>query len=484
MRIRSGLWFVFGLAAGAAAGVGGARWWAARRLAPVTTAGVFQDVLAAIRQSFVDSLSDEELYVKAAKGVVSTLGDPYSSFLSPAEFRRYREILRGQGQSVGVTLADGAGGLRIRSVIGGSPADRAGVEPGQYVLRIGDRETGGMSVAKAAWALEDTAEVRIRVRTPGDSAPMDLVLVPHFLRLPAVTQTAWLGHGLGYVTIRSVSDNAASQLESALDHLDAEHLSGLIVDLRGNLGGRLDQAIAIAELFLDPGERIGAMMKRQDFPAVYAASEPQAYPRLPVVLLVDRHTASSAEIIASALRDNHRARLVGERTYGKGMVQTTIPLGDSIAVRLSTGRWKTPAGLTIVGGLVPDSVVVMSEARQHLVGLLAHHPEAVAGFLETAARARLTAGPASADSATLTPIELDRLADLLRRQGLRVSARTLESHGDLFTPELHRLMARLGGDGRAQDRWTLLADPVVAAGVDLLTPGPAPAGASGSHLPD
>lgn len=474
MRIRQGWWFVVGLVVGGAAGVAGAHWWSARRAEPVTTAGVFQDVLSAIRQSFVDSLSDDELYVKAAKGVVSTLGDPYSSFLSPEEFRRYREVLRGQGRSVGFTMVEGPAGLHVATVIEGSPADRAGIEPGQYVLRIGDHATAGMSAERAAWALRDSATIPVRVRTPGDSSPVELSITPRHLRLPAVTDAVHLQDSLGYVALRSVSDNAAHQLEQALDDLDAERLTGLILDLRGNLGGRLDQGIAIAELFLDPGERIGAMIKRQEPSAVYAATEAQPYPHLKLVVLVDRNTASSAEIISAALRDNHRATLVGERTYGKGMIQTTIALGDSVGVRLSTGRWKTPAGLSIVGGLVPDSVVATPASRTRLMGLLSREGDVVARFLESAARSRLSAGLGSVDSVALTPPELERLGDLLRKDGVPLSRQVLLGQAGLLDPELRRVTARLRDDAAGQARWSLLADPVVAAGAGLLASRPAP----------
>ena len=470
MRIRSGLWFVFGLVAGGAAGAVGARWWEARRATPVTTAGVFQDVLSAIRQSFVDSLSDDELYVKAAKGVVSTLGDPYSSFLSPDEFRRYREVLRGQGQSVGFTMADGPDGLRVTRVVDGSPADRAGIEPGQFVLRIGDQPTTGMSAATAAWAIRDTADVRVRIRTPGDSTPADLTLEPRHLKLPPVSERVRIGTGLGYIAVRSVSDNAAGDLEDALDDLDAGQLRGLVLDLRGNLGGRLDQAIAIADVFLNPGTRIGAMIKRQDDPAIYTASKEQRYPGLELVVLVDRHTASSAEIIAAALRDNGRARLIGERTYGKGLIQTTIPLGDSIAVRLTTGRWKTPSGRSIMGGLLPDSLVAEPAERLVLSRQLARLSDSVARFLEGTARERLAVGSIDVDTLALTRGDLDRLADLLRQGGHPVASPVLVRESDLLDRELRRLAARMAGDRTGQVRWGLLSDPVVAVGASLLAP--------------
>lgn len=471
-RRRVILGSVAGLAIGLAVGMPLGRWATARRELSVTTAGVFQDVLTAIRRSFVDSLSDDDLYVKAAKGVVNTLGDPYSSFMSPDELRRYRELLTGNGRALGIWLEDGLTGVRIGAVVPGSPAHRAGVLAGQYLLEVGGQTTRGLSVERVRTLLgADSGVVRLTLRAPGDSLPAAVELEPALVHTPAVGPALRLGDGIGYVAVRSLADQSARQLQIMLARLEADRLQGLILDLRGNPGGRLDEGLSVAELFLDPGQRIGAVTKRNEFPAIYAARTPQPYPELPLVILVDRRTASSAEIVAAALSDHRRAVLVGERTFGKGLIQTTIPLGDSVAVRLSTGRWQRPNGSGLTHGLVPDSLVGLLPGRR-APSVLAAHGDLVAAELE--GLARLLAERAEGQEAALGGADLLALESRLRAGGVPIDSGSLVRHREAVELELGRLIALLAGDRVAAERAALSADPLVRAARALLHPRAAP----------
>ncbi|MEZ4586940.1 MAG: S41 family peptidase [Gemmatimonadales bacterium] len=357
MRQRLG-WLLIGVILGASGAIVVERWIALHRAGPVTTAGVFQDVMSAIRRSFVDSLSDDELYQKAAKGVVSSLGDPYSSFLAPTEAQNYRDNLRGTSASLGLSLRRGLSGYYVQSVVSGSTADQAGLAPGTYLLELNGKSTERQSPDQLRYALATLeGPAAVVVRRPGDSLADSLTLTPEPTTYPAVSVALPIAPGIGYIAIRAVSERASRELEAALALLGAERLDGLVLDLRGNLGGRLDEALAIADLFLEAGQKIGSVAKRNEFPAVYSARSGSRYPRLDVAILVDHQTASAAEIVAAALRDNLQTRLLGERTLGKGLVQTTIPLGEGTAVRLTTGRWLSPNGTAIDGGLTPDLVV-------------------------------------------------------------------------------------------------------------------------------
>lgn len=465
---------VLGLCLGVGLGVLAERHRAVSGARAVTTAQVFQEVLAAIREGYVDSLTEEELYAKAAKGVVSTLGDPYSAFLGPAEYRRYRALLDGRGRSAGIEVASGLTGLRVASATSRGPADRLGIKPGDYLLAINNQPTAALSPDQATAMLRAAgASVRIRFRTPGDSVAVERNLAPVESRLAATAAPVLLTDSIAYLALASVSTHAGRELREVLGRIRADRLAGLVLDLRGNGGGPLEEALAVADLFLTPGQRIGAMSKRRARWATYIASEPDYYPLLGLTILVDRRTASSAEIIAAALRDNRRAVLVGERTFGKGLVQTTIPLGDSAALRLTTGRWQGPGGQLIAGGIAPDSTVVVPPREALLRRVIQRQPEAFAVALD-----RLVGGldssriaGAAIDSLALTPSERDHLRALLRPAGITLSRRLVARHQDLFDHELRRVAAVVTGDRERASRYALLSDPVVAAGLLLLGRG-------------
>jgi len=465
-RVRSRpLIFVVGLLVGLALGVGGTRWWTRGDRDSIATAQVFEHVLQEIRTNFVDSLTDEDLYARAARGVVGTLGDPYSTFLGPEEFRTYRDQLRGRGRTFGFTLESGLTGLRVALVVPGSPADRAGLEPGDFVVDIGGRPSRGWSAAQALAALrvDSLGGVSVRIQSPSDSVPVETRLEPGPARLPAIGRVVRLTDSVGYLSLRTVSDRASEEVRGALAELRAWELGALVIDLRGNLGGRLEEALAVADIFLGPGRRIGSVAKRR-LEWGYAAAHPEVYPKLALTLLVDGKTASSAEIIAAALRDNDRARLVGERTYGKGLIQTTIPLGDSMAVRLTTGRWQGPGGELINGGILPDSVVTPAPWTASLGRSLAARTDAL-GEVLLALAARRVADSVPADSVVLDRADHDQIRARLRQAGLSLSRRTMALHDDLFRHEVARLVAASTGDFAAAARFALLSDPVVAAGL-------------------
>ena len=442
----------------------------------VTTAAVFQDVLSAIRTRFVDSLSEEDLYAKAAKGVVSTLGDPYSAFLGPAELRSYRNLLYGRGRTAGLTLTTGPAGLRVAAVIPNSPADRAGLKPGDLLVSIGSRPVRSLSAAEAQHLLPtDTSTVPIRIQSPADSTPVAIGLTAEPMQVPAVSVAERLSDSVGYVALRAMSDHAADEVRAALGRLRARQLHSLVLDLRGNRGGQLDEALAIADIFLKPGQRI-AMVRKRNLLWGYSATHAASYPDLKLVLLIDHWTASSAEIVAAALRDNGRALLVGERTFGKGLIQTTIPLGDSAAIRLTTGRWTGPGGRLISGGIAPDSAVTPEPWEASLRRSLGFRAEPLARTLIGIAGRERAAG-VPLDSVRLMPNDREQIRTTLRAAGLTLSRRTMERQADLFQNDL-RILSAAGRDSAAATiRFGLLADPVVRAGLAVLprpVPPPAP----------
>jgi|GEM_PF-72865 len=414
---------------------------------PETTAQVFQDVMAAIRERYVDSLTDQELYAKAAQGVVATLGDPYSAVLSPGDYARYRGLLTGRGSTVGIALESGLAGLRVRAVAPGSEADRRDVRPGDYLIAINDSATAGLPPSRAARLLEGETDepITVRIRRPGDSVPIDLTLKPTIGGLPAALAPIRLADSTVYLALGSVARDASEQLRRTLAGARLGPGSRLLLDLRGNAGGPLEEALAVADLFLEPGRRIGAVAKRRGLWATYAARGPNSFPDLDLVILVDRRTASSAEIIAAALRDNGRARLVGERTFGKGLIQTTVPLREGGALRLTTGRWQGPGGRLIAGGIQPDSVVVVPPAEAMVRRVLGREPELVARALDRSAAA-VDSGVAL-DSVRFESAIADRFREAVRPGGITLSRRLVDRHRRLFDLELRRVVAASRGVG-------------------------------------
>lgn len=464
---RTALALTVGLAVGGAIGFGVGEYRQRTKATAVTTAQVFNHVFNTIRADFVDSLSDAELYTKAAQGIVSTLGDPYSAFLGPADYRAYRDMLRGQGNTYGVSMQMGLTGLRITSVSPNTAAERAGLVVGDYVELVRGASPVGWTPTDIATALRaDSTTLRLLVRAPADSVGSEVELAAESARLPAVGPVVRLSDSVGYLALRTVSDRAGKELEDALDALDPATLRGLVLDLRGNTGGRLDQAIAIANTFLDPGQRIGEVAKRR-LRWGYESRDPARYPTLQLVLLVDRRTASSAEIVAAALRDNERATLVGERTFGKGLIQTTISLGDSIGLRLTTGRWQGPGGRLIAGGLTPDSAVVQSEWERSLRRSLAGRSAVVSDVLEGLVRRRIKAG-IGPEAVSLSRTEQDEIRARIRQVGLPLSRQTIRAHLPIFEREVARQLAGASRDPQLAIRYALLADPVVTAGMAVL----------------
>lgn len=454
---------------GAGLAIGVERWLAAERSGPVTTAQVFQDVLSAIRDRYVDSLTDDELYSKAAKGVVSTLGDPYSAFLGRAEYGRYHDLLVGRGRSIGIRLDYGLAGAGVAGVTARGPGDRAGLRIGDYLLAVNGVPALAQSAAKVANLLrgETSDSVRVRFRSPGDSIVTEVVIRPELSRIPAATAPVWLTDSTAYVGLSSVSTDAGQELRTALGDLPAGRLKSLVLDLRGNGGGPLQEAIGIADLFLAPGQRIGAVSKRQTRWATYFARKSESYGDVRLTILVDRRTASSAEIIAAALRDNQRALLVGEKTFGKGLIQTTIQLGDSAALRLTTGRWEGPGGRLIAGGIVPDSVVSLQPREALLRRVLAKEPGAVARTLDQLVAAFDSTQTAPLDSLSLSRADRDLMRSALNARGILISRRMAAVEHRLFDLELRRVTAVARGDRAMAARYALLNDPVVAAGLAL-----------------
>jgi len=311
---------------------------------------LLQEVVDRVERSFVEEVDPDSLYTSAIRGLIRGLGDPHSSFLRPADYENLRIRTEGDYGGVGLEVIERNGFVTVVSPIPGTPGARAGIRPGDQFFEIDGKPAKGMDVDAAVDLLRGKAgsEVPVKILRPGVDTPIPFTLKRAVIKLRSVPFAIMLDEGIGYVPLQVVRENSSAEIRAAVDSLRAEGLKGLVLDLRGNPGGLLDEGIAVSDLFLDPdAEVVETRGRAPDQNDTYRASHEQAYPDLPVVVLVDGGSASAAEIIAGALQDHDRAAVVGGITFGKGSVQTLYRLSGGNVLRLTTARWYTPVGRSI-----------------------------------------------------------------------------------------------------------------------------------------
>lgn len=325
---------------------------------------LFEQVVAHVRTVYIDSLSTDDLYRKAAVGLAREIDDPYSLVLTEQAFRRLQENTTGEYPGIGVELDVRDGFPTIIAPIAGTPADSADIEPGDRLVQIDGKSTLGLAMHEVQQRLRGPSGSPVRLGLlRGDEETRTVTLKRTRIRYHPVQRTAMPATGVGYIELATFSDSAAAEVRRAVDALRGQGARSLILDLRENPGGLLEQGIAVADLFLDQGKVIVSTRGRTpDADQDFADSAPQPWPGMPVVVLVDSGTASASEIVAGALQDHKRARVIGTPTYGKGSAQSVFPLAGDRALKLTTARWYTPEGRSIdrdstSGGITPDLVV-------------------------------------------------------------------------------------------------------------------------------
>ncbi len=311
---------------------------------------VFQEVMEHLARDYVEPVDRADLYQRALEAVLDGLGDPNTSLLSPREAQNFRIRMEGEYGGVGLEVIPRDGWVTVVTPLPGSPGTRAGIRTGDQIVEVNGTSVEGWDPEEVVNALRGPAgtEVSLKVRRPGIQDPLPFTLTREVIRLRSVPFVLALEGGVGYLPLQSVSETSAREVRAAVDSLWRGGIRRLILDLRGNPGGALDQAVAIADLFLDPGQAVVETRGRTERQReVFSAREPQPYRDLLVAVLVDERSASASEIVAGALQDHDRAVVVGAPTFGKGSVQTLFPLSGGNLLRLTTGRWFTPLGRSI-----------------------------------------------------------------------------------------------------------------------------------------
>ncbi len=341
------------------------------------TLDTFAQALAYIANDYVEPLDERSLIYGAVDGMVARL-DEHSAFLPPRKYERLRQDTDGEFAGVGLSLAagNGNGAPIIEEIAPASPAARAGLRAGDHVIAIDGRVIDAQRRAKTLHsALRGPlgSRVELLVSRPRWQKPRTFTLVRERIKVPSV-QHEVLADGVGYIALRRFQEASSADVVAALRELRAQHgLRALILDLRGNPGGLLEQAVRVADLFIDSGTIVtikGRQRRRIEVQNAHAGGTWQGFP---MVVMIDAGSASAAEIVAGALQDHRRAMVLGEPSYGKGSVQTFLDLRDGSGLKLTTARYFTPSGKSLEGaGIQPDLAVEAFAAETIVVKRRGH----------------------------------------------------------------------------------------------------------------
>ena len=345
----------------------------------------FVSVLERVKAEYVDQVDDATLIRGAIDGMLGSL-DPHSSYLDESGFRSLMTTTEGNYGGLGLTVTMEDGAVKVIAATRDTPADRAGVKTGDFITHIDGRLFYGGTLDEAVERMRGApgTNVRLTIVRPGRERPFDVTITRAIIDIPAVRTE--VRDRVGILTVTTFNRNTTEAAQRAMVDIERQLGGpplGYILDLRSNPGGLLDQAVSLSDLFLERGEVVSQRGRRRTDIERYYARPGDAAKGVPIIVLVDAGTASAAEIVAAALQDHRRAIVMGERTFGKGSVQTLIPLGrGSTALRLTTARYYTPAGRSVQeGGIIPDievpqlsdpdyasrSRVRESDLRRHLV---------------------------------------------------------------------------------------------------------------------
>ena len=444
-------------------------WWSGRDLtaatrqapAPLGGARLFDQVVAAVTQKYVDSLDGSVIYDKAVAGLLRELKDPYTSYLAEDRLRRLNEQISGTYAGVGLQIDIRDGWPVVIEPIVGGPSERAGVLVGDRLVLVGKESTEGWSRDETSKAMRGPPGSSVTFTVERGESRVNFTLLRDKVHLRAVQRAQLLQNGVGYVDVNVFSAQTAAELSAAVDSVVKLGARSLIMDLRGNPGGLLEQGVAVAELFLDRGQSIVQLRARPGSqPQVFTDSQPQRWPTLPLAVLVDRASASASEIVAGALQDHDRALVLGVTSFGKGSAQNVYPLSSGGALRLTIARWYTPVGRSINRPAPRDREAEIDDRADVL-------PDTIRPRFRTDAGRTVFGGggitPDVITGDTTPPLQVQSLAramgknagayrDALAKQA-QAQKRTMNGPGDPVTPAmLDALYVALVGRGVAPPR--------------------------------
>ncbi len=344
---------------------------------PLDDLRAFSEIFGRIKSNYVEPVGDKELIENAIRGMLSGL-DPHSTYLDKEEFKSLREGTSGKfgGLGIEVTMEDGF--VRVVAPIDDTPAARGGILAGDVIVRLDDTPVKGLTLREAVDIMrgEPGSKLLLTIIREGEDAPLKIELTRDIIQVKSV-KFKMLEPGFGYIRISTFQQRTGFALRNAIDALKLENsgeLKGLVLDLRNNPGGLLTAAVEVSDSFITKGMIVYTDGRVADAKQQFTAKPNDALKGAPIVVLVNGGSASASEIVAGALQDHHRAVILGTKTFGKGSVQTVMPLNDETAVKMTTARYYTPSGRSIQAeGIVPDIVVdsvkVSSNERENFTPL-------------------------------------------------------------------------------------------------------------------
>jgi len=360
-KLQNNLLLLTGLLAGVLISIGHgvfAERESARATLPVEELRTFSDVFGRIKNDYVVDVDDKELIENAIRGMLSGL-DPHSAYLDAEQFTELQVGTSGQFGGLGIEVGMEDGFVKVIAPIDDTPAERAGVQAGDLIIRLDDTPVKGMTLNDAVKVMRGKpgSEIVLTIVREGEDKPLKISITRDIIKVKSV-KARMLDPGYGYLRISQFQSKTADYLVDAIEDLRKENdgvLSGLVLDLRNNPGGVLNGAVAVSDAFLTKGMIVYTEGRIADSRLRFNATPDDVIDGAPLVVLVNQGSASASEIVAGALQDHKRAIILGARTFGKGSVQTILPLGSDSALKLTTARYYTPSGRSIQAeGIVPD----------------------------------------------------------------------------------------------------------------------------------
>ena len=328
---------------------------------PLNEIRIFTEIFSKIKSDYVENIEDSTLLKNAIRGMLQGL-DPHSAYLDKDSYKELQEGTSGEFGGLGIEVGYEDGFVKVISPIDDTPAKRAGIKAGDLIIRLDGKSVKGISLMEAVKMMRGKpgSEIELTILRGGEEKPFNVTIVRDIITVKNI-KAETIESAFGYIRISNFQIHTVDDLSKALTKLESENnnmLKGLVLDLRNNPGGLLNAAVGVSDLFLDEGLIVYTEGRVKGSKLKFNAKPSEMFKDIPIIVLVNGGSASASEIVAGALQDHRRAILMGERTFGKGSVQTILPMNDETALKLTTARYYTPSGRSIqASGIEPDMIV-------------------------------------------------------------------------------------------------------------------------------